>query len=113
MSIDSLRQKYSKGLVDDPVHAFRHAFKRQMVSKQQSLIDLTVTAANLGSQVFSDMDILDPLLEKAIRETNPNFDPSWIMGFSENEMMGIINTAKGKYFEYLQKITSENIKTNE
>lgn len=100
-SIISLRKKYSKNKELDSMLSFQDAFKRHVVSKKQSLIDLTIVAANLTPQVLMNIDDLDPLLVKSIRETNPNFDPSLISSFSENEMMGILNSAKGKYFEYI------------
>jgi len=62
---------------------------------------LTVAAASIGPQIFTDTTKIDPLLEKAIHETNPNFDPSLILDFTDEEMTGILNSAKGKYFEYL------------
>ncbi|GAG60273.1 unnamed protein product, partial [marine sediment metagenome] len=34
-------------------------------------------------------------------ETNPNFDPSVFGNSSSEELMGIMNSTKGKYFEYL------------
>lgn len=100
MSFDALKTKYSGDIGASSIFAFRDAFKRYVVSKQQALIDLTVTAANLGPQIFFDNSSIDPLVEKAIRETNPNFEPS-LFGFSDDEMTGILNSAKGKYFEYL------------
>jgi len=96
-----LREKYPGGNNGESLFAFRDAFKRYVVSKKQSLIDLTVVAASISPQVFSDAADIDPLLELAIHETNPNFEPSRIFDFTNEEMTGILNSAKGKYFEYL------------
>lgn len=41
---------------------------------------------------------IDPLAEKAIHATNPNFNPwAW---HGDAEWQAIVNSAKGKYFEY-------------
>jgi len=100
-SLQSLKRKYSKGIEIDSLFAFQDAHKRYLISKQQSLIDLTVTAANLTPQIFFEHKNIDPLIEKAIKETNPNLDPSTLSSLSDHELTGILNTAKGKYFEYL------------
>ena len=94
-----LREKYSP--MDGNIAAFLDAFKRYATSKRQSLVDLTLAAASISPQIFIDKSNIDPLIEKAIKETNPNFDPSLFSDFSEEKMMGILNSAKGKYFEYL------------
>jgi len=100
-SLEKLKEKYSTNHGVESLFAFRDAFKRYTVSRQQSLIDLTVVATNLSPQIFFDDKNIDPLVEKAIRETNPNFDPSFLFNFSDDELTGIVNSAKGKYFEYL------------
>jgi hypothetical protein len=96
-----LKDKYSSGSNTDSLFAFYNAFRKSVVSRQQSVIDLIVVAANLGPEVIQANTSIDPLLEKAIRETNPGFDTSLLNAYSENELKGIVNSAKGKYFEYL------------
>lgn len=99
--LDFFRDKYSNDNGVNTLFAFRDAFKRYVISKKQSLIDLTLSATSLGPHNLIDNSNLDPLLEKAIRETNPNFDSSLINDLTDAQMTGIINSAKGKYFEYL------------
>lgn len=101
MSLESLREKYSGPLDVDPLFSFRDAFKRSIVSKKQSLTDMLVVSANLSPQIFWENDSLDPLILKAINVTNPNFDPNFLAIYSDEQMQGILNSAKGKYFEYL------------
>ena len=101
MSLILLREKYSISSDVDPLFAFRDAFKRAIVCKKQSMIDMLVVAANLSPQVFWDDDVLDPTVLKAINDTNPNFNPDFLSNYSDEQMMGVLNSAKGKYFEYL------------
>ena len=96
-----LREKYLDVGNGVSLFAFCDAFERYVVSKKQSLIDLAVVAASISPQIFSETVDIDPLLELAIHETNPNYDPSRIFDFTDEEMIGIVNSAKGKYFEYL------------
>jgi len=96
-----LREKYSGGENGVSLFAFRDAFKRYVVSKKQSLIDLTVVAASISPQVLSDPADIDPMLELAINTTNPNFNPLRMHHYTDEELTGILNSAKGKYFEYL------------
>ncbi|RLA06514.1 MAG: hypothetical protein DRQ51_09185 [Gammaproteobacteria bacterium] len=99
--IEKLRDKYSSYSGADSLIRFCDAYKKYSISKKQSLIDLMLVSVNLTPAIFDDITNIDPLLQQAITETNPNFDTSSFFNFSDNEMMGIINSAKGKYFEYL------------
>ena len=100
--LEHLRKKYTeKSEGKDPLFAFHDAFKRYSICKKQSLIDLTVVAANLSPQIFWSSENVDPLLLQALADTNPNFDPNLLHQFSDEQLMGIINSSKGKYFEYL------------
>lgn len=70
--------------------------------KNTRILDLAAVAValGLGNQPDSS-DALDPLALKALHDTNPNFDPSNVGSYSDDQWMGIVNSAKGKYFEYL------------
>ena len=68
--------------------------------KNTQAIDLAAVAMGLGIQPASSDD-MDPVALKALHDTNPNFDPSHVGSYSDQEWMGIVNSAKGKYFEYL------------
>lgn len=63
-------------------------------------LDLAAVAISLGEQPDSS-EAMDPLALQALRDTNPNFDPDLVGSYSDEEWMGIVNSAKGKYFEYL------------
>jgi len=99
--LETLREKYVYNSEIDPLFAFRDAFKNTIVCKKQSLIDLTVVAANLSPQIFWEDNTLDPLVLRALNETNPTFDPTSLSNYSDGQMLGVINSTKGKYFEYL------------
>jgi hypothetical protein len=64
------------------------------------LIDIIATATSLSLHP-NNLRELDPLAIKAIQDTNPNFDLTKVGMLSNDELMGIINSSKGKYFEYL------------
>lgn len=63
-----------------------------------NLLDCAVAATGLAIDALSNSPP-DPLLLRAIHNTNPTFDSNAI--YSDEELMGILNSAKGKYFEYL------------
>jgi hypothetical protein len=88
------------GPADDDPGAFEELRKRYRQYRATSLIDLAAVATTLGLDNLSDRS-LDPLALKAIQDTNPNFDPNRLLGYSDDEWIGIVNSAKGKYFEYL------------
>lgn len=105
-----LRQKYAQGLGAKPLFAFQDAQSKYSISKKQTIIDLLVTASSITPAFIFSAEAPDPLALKAIAETNPTFDPSLLSSYSEDQLMGIINSAKGKYFEYL---VTEKLNTGE
>ena len=80
---------------------FHNAFQRYLKSNRESLFTLTLSAAS--SEILLDQDIsqLDPRLLEAIRATNPSLGDERIFSLQGYELQGAVNTAKGKYFEYL------------
>ena len=76
------------------------AIKHYSAKNKQSLVDIAVDAANLARSIAEEPSRLnDPLVAAAIHDTNPTFD------FSDpptgDALVGAVNAAKGKYFEYL------------
>ena len=100
LSLYQLRQKYVAGRGAEPLLSCKAALQRRRISKRQSLIDLLVTTTSFGPALFRSGQSVDPLLGRAIAETNPNLDISQLMLYSDDQLTGIINSAKGKYFEY-------------
>lgn len=88
------------GLDNDAVDPMGDLLKRYQQYKNTRALDLAAVALSLGEQPGSS-DELNPLALKALHDTNPNFDPSHVGSYSDQEWMGIVNSAKGKYFEYL------------
>lgn len=80
---------------------FYDAFQRYLKANRVSLFDLTLTAASAEVLAGQDIADLDPRLVEAIRITNPSLTDRHFLGLSGEELQGAINTAKGKYFEYL------------
>ena len=84
-----LAHKYAR-LGDVPAgEAFQQAFRRFLKANRESLLDITVAAD------------VDPLLLKAIHDTNPTLTETNLFALEGDALQGAVNTAKGKYFEYL------------
>lgn len=93
-----LRKKYF--LSDEsPIESFAEVFQKYLKRRKTAIIDSLVASANLSLHIFDGEP--DPLALEAIRMTNPNFDPSNLDSFSDDQLSGIVNSAKGKYFELL------------
>ncbi len=97
--LDKLTERYSRYDSGD-IDPMDRLVKKYRQYKNTSILDLTVVAVSLSS-LYASREDLDPLALKAIQDTNPNFDPDKLFGYSDAQMVGMINSAKGKYFEYL------------
>jgi len=60
-----------------------------------------MAAASVSISMGDSVHDLDPLLIKAIEDTNPNLHETRLLGLSGDELQGAVNSAKGKYFEYM------------
>lgn len=80
---------------------FYDAFRRYLKANRESLFDLTLTAASAEVLLDQELSDLDPRLVEAIRVTNPSLSDERFLDLSHEELQGAVNTAKGKYFEYL------------
>ena len=84
----------------DSIDPMQDLLDKYQQYKNTAPLDLAAAAISLGIQPDVG-ETLSPLALKALHDTNPNFDPDMVGSYSDNEWMGIVNTAKGKYFEYL------------
>jgi hypothetical protein len=82
----------------DSIDPLAELLERHRQYRQSLLIDLVAVATGL---TLSAPESLDPLAIQAIQDTNPTFDPNRLGDYTDAELMGIANAAKGKYFEYL------------
>lgn len=91
------------GAVGDrpPGEQFYEAFQRYMKANRESLFDLILTVASAEALLDQGLSDLDPRLVEAIRVTNPSLSDERFIDLSREELQGAVNTAKGKYFEYL------------
>lgn len=99
--LDQLRRGYGNVGGRPAGERFYDAFQRYLKANRESLFDLTLTAASAEVLVGQDIADLDPRLVEAIRITNPSLADEHLLGLTGEELQGAINTAKGKYFEYL------------
>lgn len=97
--LSSLLNKYSP-YASEEICATQSLAKKYRALSTTSLLDLAATATGI-SNVSRSLQDLDPLALKALQDTNPNFGSDVLHLYSESELQGIINSAKGKYFEYL------------
>jgi len=81
--------------------AFQHAFRRFLRANRESLLDIAVAAASVHVSVADGPQDVDPLLLKAIHDTNPSITDERLFALDGDALQGAVNTAKGKYFEYL------------
>src|SRR5689334_5414251 len=91
-----LHRRYAGGLPPsvDPLESLLVKYRE---FRSTTTIDGATAAAALSVEQLKAGNI-DPLAEKAIHATNPNFNP-WVP-HSDAEWQAIVSAAKGKYFEY-------------
>lgn len=96
-----LASKYAQSGDVPAGEAFQQAFRRFLKANRESLLDITVAAASVQISVGDGPQDVDPLLLKAIHDTNPTLRETNVFALDGEGLQGAVNTAKGKYFEYL------------
>lgn len=96
-----LNSRYAGGGEVPAGEAFYRAFKRYLKANRESLFDITLTVTTASIALPDGPESVDPLLLKAIETTNPSLTEDRLFGLDEEALQGAVNTAKGKYFEYL------------
>ncbi len=84
--LQAWERKYCAKTDLPPGEAFQHAFSRFLKLNRESLLDVAMSAASVQVSAGTSPEDFDPLLLKAI---------------GGEPLQGAVNTAKGKYFEYL------------
>lgn len=97
--LDTLIARYASHRSGD-IDPMKDLIERYRQYRATSILDLASVASTLAIDTLQERT-LDPLALKAIQDTNPNFDPHRLFDYTDDEWMGIVNSAKGKYFEYL------------
>lgn len=96
----SLMAKYAPPLKPENPDPTADLLRKYQVFRQTNLLDCAVLATALTAEDLMDGNgSRDPLIQKAIDMTSPNFDVDAFHG--ADEWIGLINTVKGKYFELL------------
>ena len=96
-----LSQRYANAGALPAGESFLNAFKRFQRANRESLLDITMVVASSQILMSVRSEYVDPLLLKAIYDTNPSMTETRLFSLDEEALMGAVNTAKGKYFEYL------------
>lgn len=99
-ALENLRNKYQY-FVNESVFTIDDIHIKNQEAKSKSIIDILLIVGELTYEQFNNSDSFDPLALKAIEETSPNFDLEYHYLFTEEQISGVLNSAKGKYFEYL------------
>ncbi len=99
--LNALATRYARGGDLPPGEAFQRAFSRYLKANRESLLDITVAAASAQISLGDGPQDVDPLLLKAIYDTNPSLTQNRLFALDGDALQGAVNTAKGKYFEYL------------
>ncbi len=99
--LGALAGKYARAGELPAGEAFHHAFRRFLKANRESLLDIAVAAASVHVSVGDGPEDLDPSLLKAIHDTNPSITDDRLFSLDADALQGAVNTAKGKYFEYL------------
>lgn len=99
--LQSLSRKYSRRNYSNysPRENLRSSAKKYAQKKQEVLAELALLSTSLSIDLVRNAD--NELALQALEMTNPNFDPTNLEQYSDIELMGIINSSKGKYFELL------------
>lgn len=99
--LSSLARRYAHSREVPPGEAFQQAFRRYLKANRESLLDVAIAAASVQISVGEGPEDMDPLLLQAIRDTNPSLAEANWFALDGEALQGAVNTAKGKYFEYL------------
>lgn len=97
--LDALLARYAP-YSSESIDPIQELIGRYRQYRAASILDIATVASTLAIDTLHDRQ-LDPLALKAVQDTNPSFDPYRLFGYSDEEWMGVVNSAKGKYFEYL------------
>lgn len=99
-SLESLRRKWSS-CSDDSIRTYSDSFIRYLRIKGDTIVDAAAIATNIGVNVFHADHEVDPKLLQSIRMTNPALDKERLLSLNDEQISGIVNSAKGKYFELI------------
>lgn len=93
--------KYGQRGEIPPGEAFHNTFIRYLKANRESLFDIVVAATSTQISIADGPEDVDPLLLRAIADTNPSLKEAQLFAIDGDALQGAVNTAKGKYFEYL------------
>ncbi len=99
--LHGLSLRYASGGAEPSGEAFYRAFERYIRANRESLFDITLAVTSAQISLPDGPESVDPLLLKAIHTTNPSLTEARLFSLGGDELQGAVNTAKGKYFEYL------------
>lgn len=97
----ALHQRYVRFSDENPGESFLRAYQRFSGINRQSVFDVLLAATTAHVGAGQDLSSIDPLLLRAVSETNPGLSATRFFELNPASMQGAVNTAKGKYFEFL------------
>lgn len=99
--LHELSIRYTGTTSEPDGETFYRAFARYIKTNRESLFDIALTASTAELFLDSDNSLINPRLLEAIIATNPSLTQDSLFSLDADALQGAINTAKGKYFEYL------------
>lgn len=81
--------------------SFLRAYSRFSSLNRESLFDVLLAATSAQLEAGVDSSAVDPLLLRAVADTNPSLPAFRWFELDADAVQGAVNAAKGKYFEYL------------
>lgn len=98
--LQPLLQRHCQDASRSYLSDFMRASTRYLKRHNAAIADLAAEVSNLALNIkMNPLKLHDPLVMQAVLDTNPTFDfgnpPSGM------QLLGALNAAKGKYFEYL------------
>ena len=97
----ALRRRYVRDADENSGEAFLRAYQRFSGINRETVFDVLLAASMAHVGAGADLANIDPLLMKAVSETNPGLSATRFFELDGDALQGAVNTAKGKYFEYL------------
>lgn len=100
-ALDSWIRKHSDSEVvrSNAQEGMKGIYKKYLRKKHETIADLAVVATGLSVDLIRNQE--NELALEALNMTNPDFDPAMLNEYSDQELEGIVNSSKGKYFELL------------
>ena len=99
-NLEELKLKYSHNLSKDKIkQEIRYIYDKYIKRKQDTILDIISITTALSIEILQER--INPQILEAIKLQYPNLDIENFSYYSSEQLQGIVNGVKGKYFEIL------------